>query len=103
MQIIKKISEMIEEELEGAEHYAKMALKHKHDMPELAKVLYDISTDEMRHVHLLHGEVVALIEKHKREHGEAPAAMVAVWDYLHERHIEESSEIKMLQNEYKES
>ena len=29
MKVIEKLSEMIEEEVEGAEHYAKQALKHK--------------------------------------------------------------------------
>ena len=101
MTIIKKISEMIEEELEGAEHYAKCAVKHKDSDPTLAKVFYDISLDEMRHVNLLHEEVVKMIETHRKEHGEPPAAMMAVWDYMHERHIEEANEVKMYQAQYK--
>lgn len=102
MTLIKKIAEMIEEELEGAEHYARCAVKHKDEHPTLAKTFYDISTDEMRHVGLLHGEVVAIIEEHRRTHGEPPAAMLAVWDYVHERHIDKSNEIRMLQSQYRE-
>ena len=101
MTIIKKLSEMIEDELEGAEHYAKCALKYKEEHPTLAKTLYDISTDEMRHVGLLHTEVVSLIETYRKEHGEPPTAMKAVYDYLHEKQIEEANEVKMRQNQYR--
>lgn len=101
MTIIKKISEMIEEELEGAEHYAKCAVKHKDSDPTLAKTFYDISLDEMRHVTLLHDEVVKIIEMHRKEHGEPPAAMMAVWEYMHERHIEQANDVKMYQAQYK--
>lgn len=101
MRIIEKLVDHINEELEGAETYAKCALKYKDDHPHLAKVFYDMSNDEMRHVHLLHEEVVALIEEHKRTKGEPPIAMMAVWDYMHRQHIDEANEIKMLQAEYK--
>lgn len=102
MKLIKDIVEMISDEIEGAEHYAKSALKHKSDNPVLAKTFYDISTDEMRHVDLLHSEVVKLIEEHRKTKGEPPASMMAVYDYLHEKHIEEAKEVKILQNRYKE-
>lgn len=101
MEIIKKISEYIEEELEGAECYAKKALKYQQEYPTLAKTFYDMSMDEMKHVDLLHSEVVKLIEIHRKEHGEPPAAMKAVYDYLHEKQIEEANEVKMYQNQYR--
>ena len=101
MTLIKKIADMIEDELEGAEHYAKCAVKYKDEHPTLAKTFYDISTDEMRHVGLLHGEAVAIIEEHRRTHGEPPASMLAIWDYLHEKHIEKSNEVRMLQSQYR--
>lgn len=102
MTIIKKIAAMIEEELEGAEEYAECAAKWKDENPALAKVFYDISTDELRHVGLLHTEVVKIIEEHRRTHGEPPAAMMAVWEYLHEKHIKKSNEVRMLQTQYRE-
>lgn len=101
MTIIKRISEMIEDELEGAEEYAKCAAKWKEENPLLAKVFYDISLDELKHVSLLHTEVVRMIEEHRRTHGEPPAAMAAVWDYMHERHIEEANEVRNYQNQYR--
>lgn len=102
MKAIKELSAMIEEELEGAEHYVKTAMLYKIDMPGLADVMYEISTQEMRHVNLLHEEVVKLIKWHRENHGEPPAPMQAVYDWLHERQIEKSKEIKLLQNQYRE-
>ena len=102
MKIIKELSEMIEEELEGAEEYAKCALHYKEEYPEIARVLYDISLQEMNHVNMLHGEVVEIIEKHKKEHGEPPAAMLAVYEYLHKKDIEKAAKIKLYQSQFKE-
>ena len=102
MEIIKKLSEQIDEELEDAEKYAKLALLHQHSHPELAKTYYDLSTEEMRHVDMLHANVTRLIEKHRKEHGEPPAPMMAVYNYLHERHIDEANEIKVYQAQYRE-
>lgn len=101
MTIIKKLSEMINEEVEGAEHYAKCAVKYKDENPTLAKTFYDISVDEMRHVNLLHDEVVKLIEEYRKANGEPPAAMMAVWEYMHEKQIEETNEVKQYQNQYR--
>lgn len=101
MKIIKKLSEMIEEELEGAEHYAKCANAYKDEEPTLAKTLYDLSMDEMKHVNLLHDEVVKAIEEHKKERGEMPEAMMAVYEYVHEKNIEKANKIKMYQNQYR--
>ena len=102
MKIITQISELIEDELEGAEEYIKCALKHREDNPKLASVLYEISVQEMHHVNMLHAEVAEIIQKHRREHGEPPTAMQAVYDYLHEKHIEEAAKIKAMQAHYRE-
>jgi hypothetical protein len=101
MTLIKELAEMISDELDGAEEYAMYALKIKEEHPTLAKTFYDIATDEVRHVGLLHGEVVTLIEAYRREHGEPPASMTAVWNYLHEKHIAKTSEIKIMLSQYR--
>lgn len=101
MKLIKELTERIEEEIDGAEEYVKEAIKLKHEHPSLAKTLYDISNQEMSHIDMLHAEVVKLVEEHRRTHGEPPAPMMAVYQYLHERHIDKVNNIRMLQNEYK--
>lgn len=102
MKLIKKISKMIEDEIEGAECYVKMALKHKEDRPELAKMFYSLSMDEMEHMNKLHSAVVEIIEEYRKEHGEPPAPMMAVYDYLHEKHISDAADVKTMQAMYKE-
>ena len=101
MKLIKELTEMIDEELDGAEEYAKCALKYKDSHSTLAKTFYDVSTDEVRHVNLLHDEVVKIIEAHRKEHGEPPAPMMAIYEYMHDRHIEKANAIRMYQSQYR--
>jgi Mn-containing catalase len=101
MKLIKELTERIEEEIDGAEEYVKEAIKLKLEHPSLSKTLYDISNQEMSHIDMLHTEVVKLIEEHRRTHGEPPAPMMAVYQYLHDRHIDKVNTIKLLQAEYR--
>lgn len=101
MKIIKELSEMIEEELDGAEEYAREAVKLRDTHPSLAKVFYEISTEEMRHVDMLHTEVAHLIEAHRKEHGAPPVLMMEVYEFLHGRHIEKAKEVRMYLAEFR--
>lgn len=102
MKIIKELSDMIEDELEGAENYSKLAVRYKEDHPSLADTYHEISIQEMRHVNMLHDEVVKIIKSYRDSHGEPPAAMAAIYDWQHKRQIEKTKEVKILQSQYNE-
>lgn len=101
MKIIKVLEELIEDEIHDVKKYAKLAVEYKEDRPALAQVFYNLSTQEDGHQSTLHAEVVKLIEEHKRKHGEPPAAMMAVYEYIHKRHIDELAEARVYQDLYK--
>lgn len=103
MKIIKILSEKIKDELSDAKSYASMAIEYKEEYPELSRTLYNISTQEMEHMNLLHNEVAAIIKKYRETKGEPPADMLAVYEYLHKEQIEKAVEVKTLQNMYKDS
>lgn len=101
MKLIKELEELIEDEIGDVKKYAQMAAELKAEHLGLAQVLYTISTQEEAHQAAIHTEVVKLIEEHRRSHGEPPAAMMAVYDYIHKRHIEKMAEARRFQEIYK--
>lgn len=101
MKIIKTLEELIEEEIHDIKKYAKLAVEYKDEHPALAQVFYNLSTQEDGHQASLHGEVVKIIEEHKRNHGEPPPEMKAVYDYVHRKHIDSLAEARTFQEMYK--
>ena len=78
-----------------------MALMYKEEYPELARTVYNISLQEMEHMQMLHNEVANLIKRFRDEHGDPPADMLAVYNYLHEDQIEKAANVKSMQDMYK--
>ena len=102
MEIIRKLSEMISDEIKDADKYASCALKHKNDDPTLADVFYRLSTEEIGHMNMLHEQAARIINEYRQDHGDPPAAMQAVYDYLHEKQVENATAVKAKQMLYKE-
>ena len=102
MKIIKCLSDYIHEEIHDGEKYIKKALAIREEYPEVAEVLNVLSIEEMKHMQMLHNQVAKIIEDYRKTDGEPPAAMLAVYDYLHEKFIDEAKEVRVLQQMYKE-
>ena len=100
MEIIRKLSEKIDDELMDAEKYIKCAYKVEDEYPQLADTYYQLSLEEMKHVTMLHEQVTRIIETYKQEHP-VPDGMQALYDYLHDRQIKWAAKIKAKQEEYK--
>lgn len=101
MKLIQQLSDRISEEISDAKYYAKFALEVKDEHPDLSQTLYNISLEEMGHMGRLHDAVAKIIADYRKEKGEPPASMMAVYEYLHKRQIEKAAEAKALQAMYK--
>lgn len=100
MQVIKCLSENIECTLDAAEENIKKAVRYKDEFPVAAKAFYTQSTLLMDSIKGQHDAVVTLIEAYRKEKGEPPAPMMAIYNYMHERHINKAAAIKNLQEMY---
>ena len=100
MMVIKCMSEDIEATLDKAEDNIKNAIRYKTDYPVAAKSFYTKSVALMESIKQQHDAIVVLIEEHRKEKGEPPAPMMAIYNYLHERHISKAAAIKSLQDMY---
>ena len=101
MKEIKKLEDQIGEELHDAKKYIKCALNYKEENKPLADMYYKLANDEMGHMNTLHEMVVDIIQDYRDEHGEPPAEMMAVYNYIHEKHIDKAKDVKMLISMYK--
>ena len=101
MEIIKELVENIDDELDDAEKYIKLACDHKEDNKTLAELYFLLSNEELKHMNLLHDQVVKIISEYKKTNP-VPETMQMLYDYLHKRQIERVTKIKVLQESYKE-
>lgn len=92
MREIRDIVEDIRDELDGAKHYAELAVKMKGTMA--ANTYAEMSRAELGHVDKLHGMAVQMINDQRAKGVTPPAAMQAVWDWEHERMIDRVAHIK---------
>ena len=101
MQIIKKLSKMIMEEANDAEKYAQCALNNKESDKTLADTFYTLAGEELKHLEMLHAQVVRLINEVKAKGVTVPAGMMEIYDYVHAEQIEKVAEVKVLLSMYK--
>ena len=103
MKQIQMLTEQIAEEIGDAKKYAAMAVNLKESDPDLAKMYFSLSQQELEHMQILHRAVTEMIQRFRDVSGEPPAEMLAVYNYLHDRQIRNATEVKNLQSLYREN
>lgn len=98
MEIIKCLVENIRDEMHDAEKYAKLAMKYKAEYPEMADTFVTLSKQEVNHATMLHNHAERVIRNYRDENGDPPAAMMAVYDWEHEKMIDAMARTKALQD-----
>lgn len=101
MNELKEIIQDIRSMLESGEDYAREAVKHKHQYPDLASTYARIAQDDLAHVEMLHRHAAEMIEQKERSGAEAPASMRAIWEWEHEKQIDDAAGVRRLLDMYK--
>ncbi len=94
MEIIKKISTQIREEINDARKYYECAKEVKENYPILASSYIELANAELGHADKLHAQVVLIINKFKSEGNQVPPTMQELYNYLHKQMIDEVEELK---------
>ena len=102
MKIIGELSDLIDDELCDAEKYAKLALKFKESMPDVADLFYLISLEESKHMNLLHGYVVKLVNELRDNTEPLAEGMRLAYEHIHEHEIKKEQGVRSLQAMFKE-
>lgn len=95
------IADDIKDELNGAEHYAKLATQYKLEDKALADTYANMAMAELEHVDKLHTQAARVIKESRAAGATPPAGMMEVWDFEHRRHIDSVAKIKMLLEMYR--
>lgn len=98
MKIIKCLAKKIEEEMHDAEEYAKLAVMYRSEYPEVSDVFLNLSRQEVSHANMLHIQAERMIKEYRDKGGETPPAMQAVYDWEHEKMIDNMARVQNMQN-----
>lgn len=99
MKEIEWLAESMEEEINDADKYAVKAHHYKLDDPELSRTCAELARQELEHSNMLHNQAERLIKNHRKEHGEPPAAMKAIWDWEHEKIVKRANGVRAMLSE----
>jgi len=93
MMELKEVLMDMRKEVRCADKYAKEAVKHKHEFPELSEVYHRISADKMTHADMLSKQGKMLAEH---------AHMVPVWEFEDEMLRHDMADVKRCMDMYRE-
>ena len=101
MKCIEAIIGDIMEEVEGAEHYAKLALRYKDSDRDLAEMYHSMSKQEAMHAENLYAQGHRIMCRIKEQDPEDYKKMLWAWEWEHEKTLEELAEARVLQDMFR--
>lgn len=96
MKEIKLLVEHMEEEIEDAKEYAEEAMHYKAKNASLSTTFAELSAQELKHMEMLHTRAEEIITAYRKEHGEPPADMIAIYNYEHDKIIRKATEVRTM-------
>ena len=103
MQRIKQQCDHSKEEIEDAHEYIRQAQDIVEEDPDTADMYCELAGEELKHMEMLHGQVVKKINEWRKETGqELPEKMQARYDILHQIHTEDTKKVRLMIQLYKE-
>ena len=102
MKEIMDLVDRIDEEINDAEYYAKLAVECREKKPTKAETFFKIANEEIGHANMLHGLVVSTIEDYRKSDGDPPDIMLKLYDIEHKKYISHMATVKGLLGLYKE-
>ena len=93
MEDFKKLLRHMEEELEGAMSYAKMASCYSSYNPQAATTFTQMSMEELNHATNLKNLAETEVKKHVESKSDHADAMKTLFDFEHEKYTEMAAEI----------
>lgn len=101
MKIIKDLIEKMDDTLEEVECYADKAILLREEHKSLADTYNKVGEMHIQIYDILHKQVVSLIDENKKSGVQPPPEMLAIWNYEHEKLVEEFTKAKYKIEEYK--
>ena len=102
MDTIKKLLDLIDDELEDAMTYAEKAVKCKATHPEMAEMFYSLSLDELKHKSMLQNHLQRAVNECAKNHPEKAEAVQTLYDFEMDRNINWENSIRQYQTMYRE-
>lgn len=101
MRQIERFAEQITDELDDTKEYAKWAAEIKECWPDIAEMLYTISTQEYKHASMLN-EAMVKIKERRTADGTLPDGAKEFCTFMKEKHVDMMADAKTYQDIYKE-
>lgn len=102
MDKIKDLFELVDDELQDAMKYAKLAMEHKDTDNAMAELFYSLSLEEIKHKQNLYNCAVKAMTTYVEKYPEKEEITKEVFEALNERTIDWENSIRVYQGMYRE-